>query len=645
MPRAKCFLLAAVAAAGPALARPGGKGEHVDPDAAGEAQLPGRSASAWAIGHYLEAQRLEREGDWRGAAAELELAVAFDDRSPDLRVALAEALALSGQIPKAEAEAGRAVELSRGAGPAASRGHVLLAQCAAASRDPAREVEELRQAVQVEEELVAVGQDPDPEPWRLLALAYLEVGDEAAAQGILKELAVRAPGDGTAYREAGRFLLERREAGRAEGYLRQSVELSRQDLAAWRLLARAHRALSRTPELADDLRAILELEPDDPDALHGLGDIALEADDEAAARGWFDRYLRAVPGDAAGAAARVAGEWLEAGQAGEALACARRGLAEGGKDPRLQLAEGTALARLGRLAQAARALGQVAEDEEEWVTARVELAGVLSRAGQHAAAARALDGALARRPEDVRLLVARARALEWAGRPGEGAALLERAGRGRSRDPEAEEELTAARGELLRRAGRPAEAVAALEPPAAARPRSARLRVTLAQALAEAGAPGRATAELRSLLEVEPESAEGLALLGRLLAGDSERLSEAEELARKAVAIRPGWPPGLAALGRVLSAQGDFAGAAAVLGRAVQRSGGQARYLEDLGDSRRAAGLRAEAVDAWRRALAATANLAPGEGQRIRSALRRKLRAAGAAEGERGGKTQLERAR
>ena len=641
MPRATCFLLAVVAAAGPALAQPGSPPVHVDPEAAREARGVERSASSWAIGHYLEAQSLEREGDWRGAAAELELAVAFDDRSPDLRVALAEALALSGELRRAEVEARRAVDLSRGAGPAASRGHVLLAQCAAASRDPVRAVEELRQAVEVEEKLAAAGQDLDPEPWRLLALADLELGDEAAAQLVLEELATRVPGDGTAYREAGRLLLERREAGRAERYLRRAVELSRQDLAAWRLLARAHRALGRSPEVTDDLRAILQLEPEDPEALHGLGVAALEADDAAAARGWLDRYLGAVPADAVGAAARVAGEWLEAGRAEEALACVRRAQAEAGKDPRLRLAEGTALARLGRLAEAARTLGQVAEEDEEWVAARVELAGVLSRAGRHAEAARALDGALARQPQDEKLMVARARALEWAGRPRQGVALLERAERERGRDAEAEEELVAARGELLRRSGRPAEAVAALEAPAAAQPRSARLRVALARALAEAGATDRATAELRGLLVVQPESVEGLALLSRLLAGDGGRLPEAEELARRAVDLRPGWPPGLAALGRVLSARGDHAGAAAVLLRAVQRSGGQAPYLEDLGDARRAAGLRAEAVEAWRRALAAAADLAPGEAERLRSALRQKLRAARAA-GGRGGATRLD---
>ena len=643
MPRATCILLAAVAAAGPALAQPGSPPAHVDPDAAREAARPEGSASARAIGHYLEAQRLEREGDWRGAAAELEQAVAFDDRSPDLRAALAEALALSGELRRAEVEARRAVELSRGVGPAASRGHVLLAQCAAASRDPAREVEELRRAVEVEVRLAAAGQDLDPEPWRLLALADLELGDEAAAQLVLEELATRVPGDGTAYREAGRLLLERREAGRAERYLRRAVELSRQDLAAWRLLARAHRALGRSPEATDDLRAILELEPEDPDALHGLGVAALEADDAGAARGWLDRYLGAVAGDAAGAAAKVAGEWLEAGRAEEALACARRAQAEVGKDPRLRMAEGTALARLGRLGEAARVLGRVAEEDEEWVAARVELAGVLSRGGRHAEAARVLDGALARQPQDVRLLVARARALEWAGRPRQGAALLERAGRERERDAEAEEELAAARGELLRRAGHPAEAVAALEPPAEARPRSARLRVALARALAEAGATDRAAAELRGLLVIQPESVEGLALLSRLLAGGGGPLTEAEELARKAVDLRPGWPPGLAALGRTLSARGDLAGAAAVLLRAVHLSGGQAPYLEDLGDARRAAGRRAEAIEAWSRALAAAADLPPGEAVRTRSALRQKLRAAGA--GGRGAAARLDQAR
>jgi predicted Zn-dependent protease len=647
VPRATYLLLLAVAA-GPAWAqRPAAANPpaHVDPEALREGQAPARMASAEAIGHYLEARRLEREGEWRGAAAELDQAVIFDERSPDLRAALAEALALSGQLPRAEAEARRAVALSGGAGPVASRGHVLLAQLAAVARDPARSAEELRQAVRVEQDLAAAGVAPDPEPWRLLAQAELELGDEQAAQRALEELAALAPGDGAGWREAGRFLLERRQAGRAERYLRRAVEVSRRDLAAWRLLLRAHRALGRSPEVSEDLRAILVVEPEDPEALHGLGLVALEADDDAGARGWLDRYLRAVPGDA-GAAGHVAWEWLAAGRAGEALASARRALAEHGASPRLRLVEGTALARLGRRAEAARALGAIGEDDAEWAAARVELGGVLARAGRQAEAARVLDGALGRRPADVRLLVARARAFEWAGRPGQGADLLERAARERGPDAAAPaaastdddaEELQAARGELLRRSGRAAEAVAALGPPAAARPRSASLRVALARALVDAGASGRAAAELRGLLVLQPDSAEGLALLARLDAGarrgegEADPLPAAEELARRAVELRPGWPPALAALGAVRSARGDHAGAAAALGRAVRLSGGQAPYLEDLGDACRAAGRRADAVAAWRRALLSAADLPPAEAGRTRAALRRKLRAAGAA--------------
>ncbi len=632
MLRAVSILIAVVAAQ--ANAQPGQPGEraspavdvHVDPDAMREARGEALSVSGQAIAHYLEAQRLEQDGDWHAAAAELEQAVGYDDRSPDLRVALAEVLALSGQLQRAEAEARRGVELSRGAGPSASRAHVLLAHLAAAGRDKERAVLELRQAVRTEADLAAAGEALDPGPWRLLAVAYLELGDEPAAGRVLDDLAARAPGEGAAFREVGRYFLERREPGRSEGYLRRAVAAARGDLSAWRLLAQAHRALRRTPEVMDDLRAILELEPEDPDALHGLGLAALWDEDEAGARAWLGRYQRAAP-DRVEAAARVSGEWLEAGHPVEALAAAREALPEAGDDGRLRLAEGTALLRLHRLSEAARELRRVDEDDEAWVPARTALSEALARAGRHAEAARALAGPLERRPGELRLELARAAVLERAGRTREAAAALEQV-QSRTRDAEAGEELAVARAGLLCRAGRAAEAVVSLEPAAMARPRSAPLRVALASALVQAGAPGRAAAELRALLVVQPDEAEGLALLARLLADGGGRPEEAEELARRAVELRPHWPPALAALGRALSARGDHAGAVAVLARAVRLSGGQAPFLDDLGDAQLAAGRRREAAAAWRQALAAAADLPPRAAERTRAALRQKLQGA-----------------
>src|SRR5512142_424983 len=148
--RALSITLASLLAV-PALAEPGGRPAprpHVDPDAMRETRGDGPVSSARAIAHYLAAQRCQDAGDWRCAIAELDLAATFDERSADLRMSLAEALALAGQPARAEAEAHRAVELSGGSGPVATRAHVLLAGLAA-GRDREQAALELRMAVHI----------------------------------------------------------------------------------------------------------------------------------------------------------------------------------------------------------------------------------------------------------------------------------------------------------------------------------------------------------------------------------------------------------------------------------------------------------------------------------------------------------------
>lgn len=661
------LLAALVALAAPAAAAPR---PHVDPEAMRDARGDGPVSSARAIAHYLQARRCSEAGDWRCAAAELDLAATYDDRSPELRTALAEALAMTGQVPRAETEARRAVELSGGSGPVASRAHVLLAQLAA-GRDREQAALELRLAIRIEAGAAEAGEAPDPEPWRLLAMLYLEMGDEQAAVRALDDLASRAPGESTAFRETGRWMLERHLAGRAERYLRRAVGAAHDDVQAWRLLARAHQELGRSPEAKEDLQAILEVQPDDPDALFGLGSVALWDGDLVRARELFVRYQRGAV-DRSEAGARVASQWLEAGHPEDALECVRFARAEAGSDGRLWLAEGLALQRLRRWGEAAQALRQVEErDGDAYLAARAALAEVLARAGRSGEARRALAGALQGRPGEVRLVTAQASVLERAGRTREAASVLERAATAHELAGEADEAaaLSAARAELSCRAGRAAEAVGWLEPAVVGRPRSSPLRLALAAALRAAGSPERAAAELRALLALEPDQPDALARLALLLvelaadrangdgpaapraevvptlgqAGEVSRpttwvpeLDEAESLARRAAELRPRSPEALDALGRVRSLRGDHSGAISALERAVALSGRQARFLDHLGEAYRAAGRPREALAAWRRALTSAADEVPPVAERMRAALQRKLRGAGRAVAERG---------
>jgi Flp pilus assembly protein TadD len=616
-------LLAARATAGPAARR------HVDPEAIREARRGGgeRFASARAFAHYLDARRHARDGDVAGTVEHLRLAVTYDEDSPELRVSLAGALAETGELGQAEGEARRALELSA-MGPTAADAHVLIGQIAAARRQTAQATFAFRNAIRVESALAEAGERPDPEAWRLLAGLYLDSGDEEAAVRTLDDLATRAPGDGSAFSELGRVLLERREPARAERSLLRAVQLDRRDVEALRLLAHAHEALRREAEARDDLLAILRLDPDDARSLLELGRAALRQGDVAGAREWFHRYARASP-DASDGHVRVVFQWLEGNHPAEALAAARTAIAEGGPDPRLRFAEGLALQELRRWSEAAAALAEVGPDAGELFTsARVALAEALSRAGRHVDAERALEAPLSALPKDVRLIATRAMVLGRAGRSGEAVAFLRAAIDQRERAPGDHDlpDLYTALSEALVRAGRASEAIAALRAALASRPRDTELLYALGSAYERAGQAEVAAAQMRALLVVNPDHAEALNFLGYTYAEQGVRLEEAEKLVRRALEIKPRSGHVLDSLGWVLFRRGDHRRAVEVLEEAESLSGPDATVLEHLGDAYRASARLGDAAHAYRRALAGVGEELPQDQDRRRAVLEKKLR-------------------
>jgi tetratricopeptide (TPR) repeat protein len=607
-------------------------GRHVDPDAMRETRRPqaGRYASARAISHYLEARRDLGEGRSEDAAQQYRLAVAYDEESPELRVSLAGALAEIGDLPAAEGEARRALELSR-TGPAAAEAHVLLGRIASVQqrREPA--ILAFKSAIRVETALAQGGDAPNPEAWRLLAAVYLEAGEEEAAVKTLEDLAARAPADGTAFRELGRTFLERREASRAERPLRRAVQLAPRDVEAHRLLSQAHEALRREPEARDDLLAVLRIEPDDEDALLGLGRMSVRQGDAVQAREWFHRFVRAGA-DPADGYVRVVFQWLEGDFGTEALAVARAAIEDVGPDPRLRFAEGVALQELGRWPDSADALAAVPPEAGElFVSARVAQADALSRIHRHADAERALEAPLAARPRDVRLVTMRATVLDRAGRAKDSVALLRHAVDEREGDADRAgaatdlDELYSALGESLVRAGRPKDAVSTLRGAVAARPRDETLLYALASAYDRAGQPDAALGQMRALLALNPDHAEALNFVGYTLADKGVRLDEAERHVRRALELKPRSGHVLDSLGWVLFRRGELDKAVETLERADRLAGPDSTILEHLGDAYRAAARLADAENAYRRALASVADSAPDEQGAQRAALEKKL--------------------
>jgi tetratricopeptide (TPR) repeat protein len=589
-------------------------------------------ASSRAIAHYLAARLLEVQGDREGVVAALRLAVAHDPQSPELRVALAEALSRAGRGDEAEERAREAIALGPGS-QAAAAAWGAIGRIRAARGDLLEAAQALESALAVQRALAPTGVPIDPQPWRLLGELRLSAGNEPAALALFEELSSRVPGEGSGFRLVGMLHEDRGDLTGAETWLGRALQADPTDADARRRLARVHEALRRFPEAHDDLVALLRFDPDDEDALLSLGRLSLRSEDAAGAREWFAR-LRRSAADPADAALRIALAWLDAGFPDEGLAAAKAAERDVGPSPRIRFAEGVALQELHRHREAAAALRLVpSEAGELYLLARDALATSLSREGNHAEAERALEAALAAHPGDVRLITRKAWVLQRSGRAGEAVALLRKAldAPREAADEEGANELWQALADALDWAGHPDEAVAALSKEAQARPRDVGLLYALGSAWERAGKRDAALAQMRAILAIDPENASAMNYIGYSYAERGERLDEAEALVRRALELRPRSAGFLDSLGWVAFQRGEYARAAELLERAARIGGPDAVILDHLADAYRALRRSPDAEGAWRRALRCVGDQSPADAARLRASIERKLRGADSA--------------
>jgi tetratricopeptide (TPR) repeat protein len=628
----RAFLLAAVLLAG---GSPVAGRDPAPPPRVPAPERSARIASSRAIAHYLKAKLLEQAGDREGAVAALRLAAAHDPQSPEIQVALAEALSRAGRGDEAEERAREAVALGPGT-RAASEAFAVVGRLRAARGDILEATAALESSLGVQRTLASLGVPPDPAPWLLLGELKLASGDEKAALAVFEELSQRTPGQGSGFRLVGMLHEDRGDLTGAERWLERALQADPTDSEARRRLAHVHESLRRFPEARDDLVALLRFDPDDEESLVALGRLALRSDDVAGAREWFAR-LRRSASDPADAALRMALVWLDAGFPEEGLAAARTAEGEVGPRPRVRFAEGIALQELHRYREAIAALRQVPPEAGElYLLARDSMAQALSREGNHAEAERALEPALAAHPGDARLVARRAWVLQRAGRVADAVAVLERALADRERagaapDAAGEEELWPALGEALDWAGRAADAVTALSRAASTRPRDVGLLYALGAAYERAGQPEAALAQMRAILAIDPENVGAMNFIGYSLAERGERLDEAESLVRRALEARPRSAGFLDSLGWIAFQRGEYARAVEALERAARIAGPDPVILDHLADAYRALRRPVDAEGAWRRALRCVDDQSPAEAAKLRASIERKLRGGAAA--------------
>jgi Flp pilus assembly protein TadD len=137
----------------------------------------------------------------------------------------------------------------------------------------------------------------------------------------------------------------------------------------------------------------------------------------------------------------------------------------------------------------------------------------------------------------------------------------------------------------------------------ARKPRDELLLYALGAAYDQQGDVDSALAQMRRVLQVNPENAAALNFMGYVLAQRGRELPEAERLVQRALTLRPDTGAFLDSLGWVYFQRGEYQRAVEALERASQLEPDEPVILEHLGDAYQKASRGAEAAGAWRRAL------------------------------------------
>ncbi|HVS63543.1 MAG TPA: tetratricopeptide repeat protein [Thermoanaerobaculia bacterium] len=311
-------------------------------------------------------------------------------------------------------------------------------------------------------------------------------------------------------------------------------------------LAQANRAMEdrRFDAAADSYRSVLELEPDDVAARHGLAVALLELGDVPAALEHLEDALRRVPAegeqarlqriDILGALAAV---HLRQGNDDEAIESLDAVLALDADRLDVRSQRGDALARRGRLEEAIAEYDRILAAREDHPPTLLKRATAHLHAGRVEEGLRDFERAVAAAPREPAIRLRYAEALEHVGRRAEAARERAAAREGASGD-EQRGHLLAEEGRRLVAAGRYQEAIRSFEQAIDLAPDPELVRLELGRVLGHVGRFREAEEQFSRVLSTSPRNLD--AWRGRILAAVLDRRFDAAKVAlRDALQVFP----------------------------------------------------------------------------------------------------------
>jgi tetratricopeptide (TPR) repeat protein len=264
---------------------------------------------------------------------------------------------------------------------------------------------------------------------------------------------------------------------------------------------------------------------------------------------------------------------------------------------------GMSLFNTGQFADAAQAYTTARSLDSKSAAAELGLGRALARLGRRADAAAHYREAAALDPANREFLLELATLHEEHGEAGDAIAIY----REFSDNPGAAERM----GALLLRTGKVADAIAALEPVVANSPTPAN-RVALAEAYAKSNQPAKAEAQAAEALKATPDDFELRMFYGELLR-DQRKFPQAAQQFQAAAQRKPDSAPAWTELAGVLVMAGQFPAAMAALDRVRALNAEIAGHYFLRGIVQDRLQLRKEALESYRKFLAASQGKNPDQ--------------------------------
>ncbi|HEX8565881.1 MAG TPA: tetratricopeptide repeat protein [Pyrinomonadaceae bacterium] len=389
--------------------------------------------------------------------------------------------------------------------------------------------------------------------------------------------------------------LNREEADKAVAVWRGIVRLDPRNAEAWAFLSEFY-------ERSNENEKAIE-------ALTNWSGAATPADG-----GTLYRYLTGGDVSPEAATVRLGRAFLRAGRASEAVAILSRAVTDepDNEDAVLALQDAIQSATDNDAGAAVEALKQAVFAAPGSASLVEMLANAQIRAGKIEDAAKTIKEARAKFPESDSLLRLEANVLTQLGRVDEAVSLLRSKIVNKTKQisvpqslvPDFLAHLTIS--DLYVQAGRGADAVGAARQALDLAQNDDMTKIamlTLASAQNAAGNFRDAETSLREVLKKEPENPTALNNLGYFLVERGERLPEALNLIKRAVATEPGNSSFLDSLGWAYFRLNQFDEAEKHLSEAARRNPNSAAVQEHLGDVYEKQGKIEQAKTAWRKAL------------------------------------------